>query len=191
MLLGEAEAHYRARRFQEAEQGFRAVVDRQPRLLHAWLRLGNLSHARGDLEAAARAYRQASAHPPTHALDQEAREKSLANLAILALEQARLALEDLGGEGQSVAARERARTLSSLVEQRQSALDTEIRRIAPAAVPSPAVDRLGMAMSEAMPTRREAQDRQGLVSVASSGAQWPGTGTVRVQSFLPESTSSR
>lgn len=191
LLLGEAETHYRARRLQEAEQSFRAVVDREPRSLHAWLRLGNLRHGRGDLEAAARAYRQASAHPPTHALDQEAREKALANLAILALEQARLALEDLGGEGQSAAARDRARTLSSLVEQRQSALDTEIRRIAPAAVPALAVDRLGMAMSEAAVPRREANDRPGGVSAASFAAQPIGGGRVRVESFLPDSTSSR
>ena len=174
MVLSQAEAHYRNRRFGEAEQGFRAVVEAEPKSLHAWLRLGNLSHARGDFDAARQSYQRASAHGAAQPLEQEAREKALANLAILALEQARVALEGLGGEGHSATAGERARTLSALVEQRQSSLETELRRFG-SAMPAPReLDRVGMTLSVAPPV-----------------AQASGRPMVRVESFLPDSAPGR
>ncbi len=190
-LLVEAEAHYRGRRFSDAELGFRAVVEAEPRSLHAWLRLGNLSHARGDLEAARLAYQRASAHVGNHSIDQEAREKAFANLAILALEQARLALEGLGGEGHSAMAGERARTLTALVEQRQASLETELRRIVPATSPPRDTDRVGLALSDPALAHRALEPRTASATGVSMGGSTAGRSLVRVESFLPEVSQSR
>jgi uncharacterized membrane protein (UPF0127 family)/tetratricopeptide (TPR) repeat protein len=126
-----AEAHYRNRRHEQARQDFERVLARDPRALHAWFRMGNLHHARGDLTAAVQAYRKTIELTPQNPIEHDSREKSLANLAIISLEQARVALEGLGDRQASDAARGRAQALSPLFEERQAALQAELSRFAP------------------------------------------------------------
>lgn len=59
-LLGEAEASYQAGRWAQAMEAFRAVTAFDAANPSAWLRIGNLHHRRGQLLAAASAYRKAA-----------------------------------------------------------------------------------------------------------------------------------
>lgn len=59
-LLGEAEASYQAGRWAQAMEAFRAVTAFDAANPFAWLRIGNLHHRRGQLLAAASAYRKAA-----------------------------------------------------------------------------------------------------------------------------------
>lgn len=193
-LIGQAEHHYRNRRQREAEQAFRDVIRTDPLALHAWFRLGNLSHARGDLDGAAQAYRTAIELKPRHSVEREAREKSLANLAIIGLEQARVALERLGDRTNSSDARERAGTLAPVLEQRQAALQEEMARLAPRPPILPRVDTLGLALSaSSLPTDRtpSAADRLGRVVDLPTGPQNTSIPRVRVESYLPDDSVAR
>lgn len=193
-LIGQAEHHYRNRRQREAEQAFRDVIRTDPLALHAWFRLGNLSHARGDLDGAAQAYRTAIELKPRHSVEREAREKSLANLAIIGLEQARVALERLGDRTNSSDARERAGTLAPVLEQRQAALQEEMARLAPRPNILPRVDTLGLALSaSSLPTDHtpSAADRLGRVVDLPTGPQNTSIPRVRVESYLPDDSVAR
>lgn len=59
-LLGEAESAYRAGRWGQALESFKAVTAFDADNPQAWLRIGNLNHRRGQLLAAASAYRRAA-----------------------------------------------------------------------------------------------------------------------------------
>ena len=142
-LYMRAEAHYRNRRHEQARQDFDRVLARDPRALHAWFRMGNLHHARGDLTAAVQAYRKAIELTPQNPIEHDSREKSLANLAIISLEQARVALERLGDRQASDAARGRAEALLPLFEERQAALQAELSRFVPRAAQPTSVLREG------------------------------------------------
>jgi tetratricopeptide (TPR) repeat protein len=88
-LLAEAEAAYQAERWTQALESFKAVTAFDADNAQAWLRIGNLHHRRGQLLAAAGAYRKAAgdARP-------EQRAKALVNLASVNLELATAALDD-------------------------------------------------------------------------------------------------
>lgn len=142
-LYMRAEAHYRNRQHEQARRDFERVLARDPRALHAWFRMGNLHHAQGDLTAAVQAYREAIELTPQNPIEHDSREKSLANLAIISLEQARVALERLGDRQASGAARDRAQALSPLFEERQATLQAELSRFAPRPAQSTSVLREG------------------------------------------------
>lgn len=142
-LYSRAEGHYRARRHDEAHRDFEKLVTRDPRALHAWFRLGNLHHARGDLTGAVHAYRKAVDLAPGNAIEHDSREKALANLAIIGLEQARVALDRMGARQSSEAARGRAEALAPLFEQRQAAVQAELARFSPRATQSMEPARIG------------------------------------------------
>jgi tetratricopeptide (TPR) repeat protein len=188
-LLGQAEDHYRNRRQSESEQAFKQVIRRDPLALHAWFRLGNLNHARGDLEGAAQAYRKAIELKPRDAVERDAREKSLANLAIIGLEQARVALERLSERNNSSNARERAGTLAPVLEQRQAALQEEMERLVPRASVKRRVDSLGLALSTpSAPTGTISTpaERIGHVVDVQPGSRIASpVPRVRVESYLP------
>ncbi|MBU6269782.1 MAG: DUF192 domain-containing protein [Betaproteobacteria bacterium] len=99
-LLDEAESLYLARQGNRALEAFRQLTELDPSHRGAWLRIGNLHHQRNQLDAAAHAYRRAAA-PATDASEPEGgtdapvRARALANLAAVALEQARDALGEL------------------------------------------------------------------------------------------------
>jgi tetratricopeptide (TPR) repeat protein len=110
-LLDDAESAYRARRWPQAMDAFKAVTAFDPDNARAWLRIGNLHHRRGQWVAAAAAYRKAVPRdgPPrapdaTGAADPAdpadpagaVRAKALLNLASVNLELARAALAELG-----------------------------------------------------------------------------------------------
>lgn len=95
--LQKAEENYRARRLDAAMEqfGMIAAMDDHP---FAWLRIGNICHRRGDVSGAFDAYRrarQAASGSPQYA---QIRAQAIMNLALLGLDQAQLALEDLGTE---------------------------------------------------------------------------------------------
>jgi tetratricopeptide (TPR) repeat protein len=142
-LYARAEAHYRGRRYEDAHRDFERLVSREPRALHGWFRLGNLNHARGDLTAAVYAYRKAIDLVPGNAIEFDSREKALANLAIIGLEQARVALEKLGERQASEVARGRAEALAPLFDQRQAAVHAELARFSPRATQTMEPARLG------------------------------------------------
>jgi tetratricopeptide (TPR) repeat protein len=142
-LYSRAEAQYRDRRHAEAQRDFERVLKREPRALHAWFRMGNLHHARGDLAAAVHAYRKVIELTPMNAIEHDSREKALANLAILGLEQARVALERLNERHASDAARGRVEALTPLFEQRQAAVQAELARFAPRVVQPTDISRHG------------------------------------------------
>jgi uncharacterized membrane protein (UPF0127 family) len=89
--LAEAEALYRASRFDEALPAFRAIVDADPGHAHAWLRIGNILHRKREWFDALSAYRKA-ARPQA---DPAIREKAVYNVALLNLELARQAMKRL------------------------------------------------------------------------------------------------
>ena len=100
-LFDEAESLYLARQGARALEALRQLTELEPTHRGAWLRIGNLHHQRNQLEAAALAYRRAAA-PPADGIpeaesvsDASVRARALANLAAVALEQARDALADL------------------------------------------------------------------------------------------------
>ena len=120
-LLGEAEAAYAAGRWAQAMEAFKAVTAFDSGNAQAWLRIGNLFHRRGQLLAAAGAYRKAtsapsddahrstaavpaatrssqrttSAAPSATAASVELRTKALLNLASVNLELALAALDEV------------------------------------------------------------------------------------------------
>jgi len=100
-LLDEAESLYLARQGARALEAFRQITELEPAHRGAWLRIGNLHHQRNQLEAAAQAYRRAAAlaadgiPEPEGDANASVRARALANLASVALEQAREALAEL------------------------------------------------------------------------------------------------
>ncbi len=87
-LLAQAEDAYDGARWGQALESFKAVTTFDPDNSQAWLRIGNLHQRRGQLLAAASAYRKAGS-----AARGEARLKALVNLASVNLELAGAALE--------------------------------------------------------------------------------------------------
>jgi tetratricopeptide (TPR) repeat protein len=94
-LIAEAEAVYAAKNFPHAEKQFQAILDLDHDNRRVLFRLGNVFQMRGDTELAIRFYRRASkATEYSQGLD-EFGEKALLNIALIATEQARLALAEL------------------------------------------------------------------------------------------------
>jgi tetratricopeptide (TPR) repeat protein len=117
-LAGDAERAYVEGRYAESVQLLDAFLAAQPAHAAAWLRKGNALHRLERQGDAAIAYRRAlaltldsaaSAHWPEAAVV-DMRSKVSANLAILGIEQAKLALDALGAVDKNpVAAAHRAR----------------------------------------------------------------------------------
>jgi tetratricopeptide (TPR) repeat protein len=93
--MQEAEAMYRQRRADEALKAYATVVAVDPMNAHAWLRLGNLNQQAGRETEALEAYLQASLTVPRSEQAEVARGKSLLNIALLGLAQARRAIDEL------------------------------------------------------------------------------------------------
>jgi uncharacterized membrane protein (UPF0127 family) len=95
--LEEADGLYHAKHWARALEAFCGLVEIDPANRLAWLRIGNLQHQRNRLPHAAEAYRQAAratdASDTTEPTPMRAR--ALANLAAVALEQARESLVEL------------------------------------------------------------------------------------------------
>ncbi len=93
--LQKAEANYRARRLDAAMEqfGMIAAMDNHP---FAWLRIGNICHRRGDVSGAFDAYQRARASASGAERFAELQARAVMNLALLGLDQAQVALEDLG-----------------------------------------------------------------------------------------------
>lgn len=90
-----AEEHYRGERWPQALESFAALVEADPGFGFGWLRLGNLHHRAGHLDAASQAYRQAA-----DLADGEIaiRRKALHNLALVALEQIESLVTEAGND---------------------------------------------------------------------------------------------
>lgn len=119
-LIEAVERTYANGRFDEAQRLVDQVLSERPDEPRAWFRQGNLSHRRGDHDKAARAYRRvvalvndSSASIRTDLFSLRARAN--ANLAILAVEQAKEALDSLGSVANDpAAAAHRARIETAL-----------------------------------------------------------------------------
>jgi tetratricopeptide (TPR) repeat protein len=179
-LLHQAEGHYRSGRMDEAHRDFNSIIIQEPAQLHAWFRLGNLSHARGDLAQAATAYGKAIDSQPRNAIERESREKALANLAIIGLEQARVALEGLADPRSSESARDRARALEPLLEQRRAAAQGEVGRLSPRVAQHMSVDRQALSLSRL--DASGALERPGAALRSQPASSAP---QMRVESYLP------
>lgn len=94
-LSQQAEKAYQARKWQEASDLYRQIVEQNPRYSHAWFRLGNTAMYQQATQEAIRAYEQAIenyAHDPRY----------WHNLALARMRQARDTLE----QGQELFARD-------------------------------------------------------------------------------------
>jgi hypothetical protein len=116
----EAELAYRSGDDQRALSAFSRLVEIDRLSVRAWLRLGNLHQRAGRAEEAVAAYRSATLGVPQSAMDEDARDKAFANLALLGIEQARSAIDALEDRGSS-----RVRAASSQVTRQ---LRSERRR---------------------------------------------------------------
>lgn len=114
----EAEALYRSTQSAPALHAYATLVELDPGLTFAWLRLGNLHQQAGREEEALDAYRQAALGPGSMSTDRESRGKALMNMALLTVAQAGRALDALemldvsAFEGQEAAREAAARALS-------------------------------------------------------------------------------
>jgi hypothetical protein len=93
--LREAEGLYRGRQHAAALHAYGTLVEMDPSLARAWLRLGNLHQQAGRDEEALDAYRQAALGPGAASRDMEARGKALLNIALLGVAQASRAIDEL------------------------------------------------------------------------------------------------
>lgn len=90
-----AEQQYQAGQYESALHGFGMIAAMQGHPF-AWLRVGNVWHRRGNASMAANAYqraRQAASLSPRHS---KLRYRAIMNLALLGLEQASQALDEVG-----------------------------------------------------------------------------------------------
>jgi hypothetical protein len=133
-MLDEAEAAYRARRWTQAMDAFKAVTAFDADNPQAWLRIGNLHQRRSQWLAAASAYRKAareesaesaSAHDTgqSPAPSPTVRTKALLNLASVNLEMARAALTELGPIPPDLA------SMRDDVDTQSRALGTQLQRL--------------------------------------------------------------
>lgn len=122
------EAAYRSGRLDEAGEAYERVVERQPDDAHAWLRLGNVHHQRGDWFKALSAYRRAASRRGGEGTDPALRAKALYNVALINLELARQTLGTLERMGPAARAAGRTDALSNAIESTRRRLEA----IAPA-----------------------------------------------------------
>jgi predicted Zn-dependent protease len=120
--FAEAEAHYRARRVEQAREAYSALARLEPLNAHAWLRLGNLHQHAGRDEDALEAYRNASLTVPASRADAQARGKALLNVALLHVAAAGQALDELDAMGSDALADARGEAVRQLGAQRHRAL---------------------------------------------------------------------
>lgn len=93
--LREAEALYRGRQHAAALHAYGTLVEMDPSLARAWLRLGNLHQQAGREDEALDAYRQAALGPGAASPDHESRGKALLNIALFGVAQAARAIDEL------------------------------------------------------------------------------------------------
>ncbi|MFM1987636.1 MAG: hypothetical protein RJA99_593 [Pseudomonadota bacterium] len=93
--LREAESLYRGRQHAAALHAYGTLVEMDPSLARAWLRLGNLHQQAGREDEALDAYRQAALGPGAVSPDLESRGKALLNIALLGVAQAGRAIDEL------------------------------------------------------------------------------------------------
>lgn len=96
-LASEAESLFLARQWRQALEAYQDLVGWDPGRRHAWLRVGNLHHQREQIPEAIAAYQRAAAPAGEGATllapqDASARNKALANLVTLNLEQVRASM---------------------------------------------------------------------------------------------------
>jgi tetratricopeptide (TPR) repeat protein len=94
-MLDEAESTYRSRNVPQAMDAYATLLEIDPSNLHAWLRVGNLYQQSERHDDAMAAYRQATASLPQTRADFDTRGKALANIALIGIEQAQRALDEL------------------------------------------------------------------------------------------------
>ena len=94
-MLDEAESTYRSRNGPQAMDAYATLLEIDPSNLHAWLRVGNLYQQAERHDDAMAAYRQATASLPQTRADFDTRGKALANIALIGIEQAQRALDEL------------------------------------------------------------------------------------------------
>ncbi len=122
-LFDLAERAYRSGSSETASRLFEQLSRLRPGRASVWLRIGNLSHRERDFDAAARAYRRAADLAGGRGEGEaDIRSKALANLAIVAVERARLALDDWQGQGAPTAA-------SAYTDQVEAALESIVRGV--------------------------------------------------------------
>jgi tetratricopeptide (TPR) repeat protein len=94
-LAGEADAAYGGKRFKVAEEGFLSILELDPGNRRAMFRLGNIYQQIGKTDQAVSFYRQASATSEFSQVNDEFAEKALINIAMIASDQLRSALDEL------------------------------------------------------------------------------------------------
>jgi tetratricopeptide (TPR) repeat protein len=95
VLADEADSAYKSKQLKAAQEGFQTILELDPGNRRAMFRLGNIFQQLGNTEQAVSFYRQAaSTNEFSQTLD-EFGEKALINIALLASEQLRAALEEL------------------------------------------------------------------------------------------------
>lgn len=139
-LLGEGEAAYRARRYDEALAAFQRVVSIDSAQAQAWLRLGNLHHRRGKWFEALSAYRRVAARGSGDGVDTAVRAKAHYNLALINLELARQSLRILERIGPAAAAADEREPLSAAVQSARRRLDAFGEKAVPAPRPAARAD---------------------------------------------------
>lgn len=117
------EAAYRSGRLDEASEAYERVVEGQPDDAHAWLRLGNVHHQRGDWFKALSAYRRAASRRGGEGTDPALRAKALYNVALINLELARQTLGTLERMGSAARAAGRTDALSNAIESTRRRLE--------------------------------------------------------------------
>lgn len=130
-MLVEAEAAYAEGHWSSALEAFTAVSAVDPANAFAWLRIGNLHHRQGQLQAAGDAYRRAggnAAHGATRAAEsieiRQTRIKALINLASVEVELASAALDQAAALGLTApVSAEQAATAGAVQEQIRSLTD--------------------------------------------------------------------
>lgn len=96
--LEKAEINYRARRLSAAMEQFGMVAAMQDHPF-AWLRVGNICHRRGDVTGAFDAYKRAQIAASQSERFADLRDRAVMNLALLGLDQAQVALEQINASG--------------------------------------------------------------------------------------------
>jgi tetratricopeptide (TPR) repeat protein len=135
-LAGEADAAYASQRFKAAEEGFLSVLELDPGNRRAMFRLGNIYQQMGKADQAVSFYRQASAASEFSQVVDEFAEKALINIALLASDQLRSALDELEKRHPLTSNASTAQRLIDDLSDGQSILAKRVAQMKKSIVPS-------------------------------------------------------